>query len=69
MTVVADVIAELKGRLVGVGGVQGIGVTQGSPERVVVYVDKITPALKQSIPPVLAGYGVQIEEVGQVRAL
>jgi hypothetical protein len=69
MATVGSIIEELKDRLVGVGGVQGIGATKGSPQQIVVYVDKLTPELKGQVPPVLGGFGVQIQEVGQVTAL
>lgn len=63
MTAAEEVLAEIKSRLQGLPGVSGVGISKGSPPKVVVYVDRMTEDIKKEIPPVIAGYGVQIEEV------
>lgn len=69
MTGVDEVIAEIKKRFEGVPGVIGVGGTKGSPQRVVVYVEEITPDIKAKVPPVIAGYGVTIEQAHDLSAL
>jgi hypothetical protein len=60
---VADVLKDHDAELRSVPGVQSLGTHSGSGEsaHIVVYVDKVTPALRAAIPATLDGYRVDIE--------
>ena len=70
MTTVAEVLEEVRKRVVGLPGIGGVGATKTSPQRIVVYVDERTPEIEAEVPKNIAGFDVVIEEThGGVVAL
>jgi hypothetical protein len=58
--------------LMAIPGVSGVGIGEDprKPGRVIkVYVERITPELKQKIPAKVDGYSVSIEQTGEFRAV
>ena len=50
-------------------GVVAIGRGEGSPAKIVIYVEKLTPKVEKMIPRTLEGIPVEIRESGKIRIL
>ena len=61
---VADVLKDHDSELRSIPGVQSLGTHSGGgePAHIVVYVDKLTPAVRAAVPATLDGYRVDVEE-------
>ena len=62
---VSDVLKDHDAELRGIPGVQSLGTHTGGgePAHIVVYVDKVTPAVRAAVPGTLDGYRVDVEAV------
>jgi len=61
---VGHVLKDHDAELRGIPGVEALGTHSGSgePAHIVVYVDKLTPAVRAAVPATLDGYRVDVEE-------
>jgi hypothetical protein len=68
-TSVTEVLERHSDSLMNLPGVVGTaeGICAGRP-CILVLVERLTPALKKSVPPVLDGVPVDIRETGRIRA-
>jgi hypothetical protein len=67
---IREVKARHEARLLGVDGIQGVGIGEERGRPVItVYVAGPTESLRREIPPVLDGYPVRVVVSGEFRAL
>ena len=61
---VGDVLADHDAELRGIPGVKSLGTHSGGgePAHIIVYVEKLTPAVRAAVPATLDGYRVDVEE-------
>jgi hypothetical protein len=61
---VGDVLKDHDAELRGIPGVQSLGTHSGGgePAHIVVYVEKVTPAVRAAVPATLEGYRVDVEK-------
>ncbi len=66
---IEEVLASEGARLLAVPGVNGIGEGQldGKP-CILVFVRRVTEEVRRDVPPMIGGYPVRIEDVGDVTA-
>lgn len=66
---IEDVLRRNEERLMSIPGVVGVGIGEiNKVPTVIVMVKKMGPELKKKIPDRLEGFGVKIEETGEITA-
>ncbi|AEA47435.1 hypothetical protein [Archaeoglobus veneficus] len=71
MVSIDDIRSKYEEELLSIEGVVGVGIGEAADKKpcIKVYVVKIDEKLKKTIPSELEGFPVELEEVGEIKAL